>query len=653
MMLWFLLYPMKKREITFSSFLAWHLVYIFLISFDQNLGLVKNLFGGFELLGVKAVEFVESTANLSRNGLLAQICPSPCLKISDFRVTKIRKLGRNSRYDSTYYIESPEFIDAKMSQFSRQSFAPVDFVRSLMNCWVISAHVTGLLSFLLFFSKNPNRELINQFLNAWWPNFTIGFGYQVDVFFLLSGFLVVWNFLSKRGGINDGEGREKGSVWGMAVEVLLYFLHRIFRFWPATLAALLLSLFLGDYGLDTWGKVLTCFTYPFTAHSPMAIGIMWSNRVDLICSTILFATCLLLERISTSRTSTNPSSTSNTSSSSSTPSTPSTTHSLFTYRNSLLLLFVSFLPKVYRFLTLKPRPSYLKLKNAGLDLMLPAYMVEERLAYHKEILYPGKQLDITTAFQNPLKVYVLKHDYFRFHQRIPPFFVGMVLAVVIYRLLEKQQKETEEKKGRAGLHWFSHLLHGCYLCLSLLLALLPLLMSALGKRTTLEELQEQSLQARDESYFTQELPFLPDFFISAVNRPLFAAAWGYLLYRLLLPSSHPLSLPSFISRISHWRLFHYLALYSYGAYSVHMKVLMEVLWKYFPPPVAGDVIHSSSLTVYYLSAFALVYGLSFACGVVIHHLFEVPCQSLIFSPLLSFIGRLLLPKSGKKTTKEN
>jgi hypothetical protein len=314
----------------------------------------------------------------------------------------------------------------------------------------------------------------------------------------------------------------------------------------------------------------------------------------------------------------------------------------------MLATLVSFLPKLYRFLTYVPRISYMKLKNTGLDLMVPAYMVQERLDFHHDVLYPGRCPDLQQATNSPLKLYVMRSDYVVFHQRITPFFIGMVLGLLIFEETERRRKAQEAGTSVAAprLSVLSRLLHFVYLALSVFMASTPLLLSLFGERLSLEQLQEQSRRAKDPAYMTTELPFVPDLFVSVLNRPLYAAAWAYLLYRLLLPSDHPLSLAApWQVRLMSWRGFHWLAVYSSGLYSAHMKVMMDLLWGLLPPAFFADW----SLSSYFLVGLALVYSLSLALGALLVHFVERPLTDLLCQPLLRGLERLLYPSKDKQS----
>jgi peptidoglycan/LPS O-acetylase OafA/YrhL len=509
---------------------------------------------------------------------------------------------------------------------TERTLEAVDFIRSLMSIWVVGCHVTGLLSYLLFFTSKPNQRLMNEFLSAWWPNFVIGLGYQVDVFFVISGFLLTWKFLSTHSKNPDAL-KNKNIV----KEVFLQFWKRVFRLWPVTLGATILSLVFGDYGIDSPRKILELFTYPSTAHGPMATGIQWSNRMDTICSTILFIVCYLLEY-----------------------------WQLWSYWNCLSLVFLSFLPKIWRFATVLPRISYLKLKNAGLDLMIPAYMVKERIHYYHNVLYPGKCLEIQDPFDSPLKLYVMKWDYLVFHQRIPPFFIGLFLAYVLHqeymkipkKLSPKDQENDGKTQERFPVGRGKKFLHGIYLFLSLFMVASPLLLSILGKKLTYEELQEQSTRSHTPEYFEMNLPFGADFFVSAVNRPLYATAWAYLIYRFCLPAVHPLALsvpflPTEMKMLFS-SSFGFLAENSFAIYCVHMKVMMEVMWNYFPPMD----FQNKSLSEYFLFTFAIVFSFSLLVGMAIHYCLEIPLTNYLFQPLLKYMNSALYKKNRSSNLKE-
>jgi peptidoglycan/LPS O-acetylase OafA/YrhL len=507
----------------------------------------------------------------------------------------------------------------------------IDGLRSLMNIWVVACHVTGLLTYFIFFTKDENENQKREFLASKWPDFAIGFGYQVDVFFVISGFLLTWNFFkrfSKKEKTDDAMETAVGhqnqittsnlSVYqenlklkdtNLFKETFLFALKRLFRFWPGTLGAILLSMILGDYLINDFKVVLSLFTYPISRELPMAFGVSWSNRLDFICSCIVYTVCYLFEK-----------------------------YSLWSFTSCLSLVFLSFLPKLIRFLTLIPRPSYLKLKQAGVELIIPMYMFQQRLEYHQTVLYPEKfhPVDIP-LLDSEIKKWVMKNEYMIFHQRITPFFIGMMLAYVLSQQYSQQSKQNSQKTTLVY-----RIFHSVMLLFAFVFAFQPLLIGCFAPKVSLEQFYLKKVLFTDP-----DPPLLPDLFISCLNRPLYASAFAYLLYRTMLPTDHFLSLP-FLKRFLELPIFSFLSRYSYGIYSVHYKVMMEVMWNYFPP----KTFINKSILFWFLYCFLICYLVSLMIAIGIYYFIEKPSQKYLFQPLLMRLNKELEKGNVKEKSKE-
>jgi peptidoglycan/LPS O-acetylase OafA/YrhL len=534
------------------------------------------------------------------------------------------------------------------------SFKAIDGLRSLMNIWVVACHVTGLLVYFIFYAKEENDTQKREFLASKWPDFAIGFGYQVDVFFVISSFLLTWNFFTKYSkkektedetdlsnepkvtfaSFNDTDftatssnlkteeteviaksSSSQSSVVSKRLkgknfvkETLLLLCKRLFRLWPGVIAAILISSILGDYLMDNVSVVLSLFGFPITRNVPMSFVVNWSSNVDCVCSVILFLVCYGLEY-----------------------------HQLWSLPMTVTLAVLSFVPKLVRFLTLMPRPSYLKIKQTGIGMFLPLYMDQPRLDYYQNILYPGRFNASDTVVRNTIKEYVMQKEYLVFHQRITPFFIGMILAYLIRKEYSSSRNKKEERRPRTN-----KVFHSIFLGFSILFAFQPLFVAIIGgSKGTLEELQTSKVQFTDP-----DPPLLPDLFLSCINRSLYATAFAYLLYRALLPSNHPLSLSGW-KKFLELPVFSFLARYSYLIYCFHMKVMMEIMWNYFPPKFFTSSTSSTPLPIvlHFLFSFLLTYSISLFFAIIFHHFFEIPLQKYFFSPLLSKIEYILYAKN--------
>ena len=476
----------------------------------------------------------------------------------------------------------------------------VDGLRCIMNIWVVAAHVTGVVSFFLFFAANPQTDKQQEFLSAGWPDLSNGLGYQVDIFFMLTGFLLTWSFLEKSSS-SSSTSSAKSEKKNFVTEVLLQFVKRVFRLWPATMAALVLSWYLGDYRMNEWKFALSQLLYPLDRNNPVALVIGWSNQVDIVCSTILFAVCYLLDAFG-----------------------------LWSTLSCLILTIVSFLPKLVNFLTLTPRASYIKLKQSGFYPYFPMFMSPERTRFFETTLFAGQFDADETRLSAPYKAYIMQNDYLVFHQRITPFFVGLMLA---YNLREELHRPSNKV-----LSWKGKVFHGLSFFLACLFASQPFLLAAFAPKPTLELIRSQHTSLEDP-----DPPIVPDFLVSCLNRSLYAAAFAYFLYRCLLPVNHPLHF-RLLNKVWSHPVFQSISKYSYAIYCTHNRLIFEILLKYVPP----RVFEHMSVRTHFVFGFVTTYVLSLLVGAVIYHGVEEPLTEYVFGPILRSLRRLMYPRDEKK-----
>jgi len=133
-------------------------------------------------------------------------------------------------------ITKPISIAAEIIHQPTKAFPVIDFLKGLSVLMVILFHVF----FAVFFLFKKDLEKLNQFIQSIpsWMSFILSSDKAVDIFFLLSSFLLSYGLLkvySKRQSIDIGR----------------FYLHRFFRIYPLFLVALLF------YGLADMNKLLT------------------------------------------------------------------------------------------------------------------------------------------------------------------------------------------------------------------------------------------------------------------------------------------------------------------------------------------------------------------------------------------------------------
>lgn len=283
--------------------------------------------------------------------------------------------------------------------------------------------------------------------------------------------------------------------------------------------------------------------------------------------------------------------------------------------------------------------------------MLPLYMSQDRVRYYTQELFPNTFEAERNVDSSILKIYIMKNEYLVFHQRITPFFIGFVLAYIISKL--KTNSSEDKLVNKRSLSYIAYLLfHGFALLFSVLFAFQPLLLATVSQKgdvPTPEDYQKISSTNFDASAIPEDdnvvVPIGPDIFVSLLNRPLYASSFAYLLYRALLPKDHVLQLRS-LSSILELPILQFLAKFSYPIYIVHMRVILEVTWKYFAYKSSLPLVNNS-VFLYFLAAFIISYVLSLALAMVVHNFVELPAQ-IVFGKLINHLESVLYGPNAKK-----
>lgn len=160
--------------------------------------------------------------------------------------------------------KKPYSIAQNIIQQPNKAFPVVDFLKGLSVLMVILFHIFFAVFFL--FKKDP--EKLQQFVDSIPPglSFVLAFDKAVDIFFMLSSFLLSYALLKvfdKKHSIHIGR----------------FYLHRFFRIYPLFLVALLL------YGLADLNKLLQDGWYSLlfieNIFSKGIIPVQWSLSIEM------------------------------------------------------------------------------------------------------------------------------------------------------------------------------------------------------------------------------------------------------------------------------------------------------------------------------------------------------------------------------------
>lgn len=464
---------------------------------------------------------------------------------------------------------------------SERGFPVIDGLRSLLTCWVVACHVIGQFLFVVHCGSPQDPEKRDYLATTWWSFLAQGLGYQVDVFFLISGFLTTYGFLHKKS-------HYSGSLLR---DVPLFAIRRLLRLWPMVLVQVAISYLLSDYRADDWQVLLSAFAFPISPKMPAAFVVAWSTRVDLICTFLLLLTITAMDRLG-----------------------------MLNFRAAAVVATLSLIPAIWRFLSMQDAVSYTMLRHSGnpSDFFIPVFMTVERQTFLEEHLYPGSFDYAFHAEPSARKYTLISLAYSVWHQRMTPFFVGMALAFAL------RNKASTSSEGK--LTWLSHLRHGVLLCLAWLNVLQPVLLSLLNKR-----------KASSSPYSSDHLPPLgSDLFLSVFHRQLFALSFAYLLYCALLPATHVYHLRSLHSLLG-GSFLSKLGKYSYGVFALHMVVLMEVMFRYFPPRAVPAILGTENPAVQFVFLWMVTYLATLAVAVGVFHAFEEPVQRRVIAPIVRWM----------------
>ncbi|WP_168188947.1 acyltransferase family protein [Thiomicrorhabdus sediminis] len=160
-----------------------------------------------------------------------------------------------------------------------KAFIEVDFLKGLSVLMVITFHV--FFAVFVVFKKQP--EALQLFIDSIPPamSFVLGFDKAVDIFFMLSSFLLTYSLL------NIHEKKQD-------ISVSRFYLHRFFRIYPLFVVALLL------YGLADIDKLLRDGWYSLlfieNIFSKGIIPVQWSLSIEMQFYLIMPWLILLLLR---------------------------------------------------------------------------------------------------------------------------------------------------------------------------------------------------------------------------------------------------------------------------------------------------------------------------------------------------------------------
>lgn len=150
----------------------------------------------------------------------------------------------------------------------------VEGIRSIYAVWVILVHIFMHSGFL---ASRRGAEYLRLHKTFILPRLGSLLGLQVDVFFLLSGFLFTLQYRKSF---------KKYSLFGGVVYTIM---KKFFRIAPIASVVFGLSYLSNDYNADKLSYLIGILTFDlrYVRHGPVALGPSWSNSVDVNACVIL------------------------------------------------------------------------------------------------------------------------------------------------------------------------------------------------------------------------------------------------------------------------------------------------------------------------------------------------------------------------------
>jgi peptidoglycan/LPS O-acetylase OafA/YrhL len=139
--------------------------------------------------------------------------------------------------------------------------------------------------------------------------------------------------------------------------------------------------------------------------------------------------------------------------------------------------------------------------------------------------------------------------------------------------------------------------------------------------------KQASLETEDLSQTL--LPIAPvDVVFTMVLRPLFASCVGYLLYRCLLPSNHPLKL-HMLSNFLSLSVFQHLGVLTYSVYIIHFRIVFEVMFGLLPPTLLDSLQGGAQRGVEHVFMYAIItYVITLCIAYFMYYFIETPLHRL-------------------------
>jgi peptidoglycan/LPS O-acetylase OafA/YrhL len=399
----------------------------------------------------------------------------------------------------------------------RRDFTAIEGIRVIFNGWVVLLHSFTLVC-LETKVNVTDPQTFRNLISVPYGGLVKLFAAQVDVFFVISGFLLSMQLLS----------RSEGDL-GWA-DVIIVVVKKMIRLLPGALFVAVILFLVGDTGTESfWLLMRRTFVFEMNEEiAPTSLIVTWSNRVDVIAGGVLTAVIVALKPHLLGKNG---------------------------YIWISVIVFLSMMPATYLYFTYpKVSVAYQLQQNIWLPLYIDSaerrVWMEQRFGIRNIPVYPP----------NDARQLYAHHLYLPWYSRMSPCFIGCWLAIAYI----KSGTAVYQSRGR----------HAVYLLASLFVLSLPVLLGVTNAKLLAERL--------DPSYVFTRLkqplpPTLSDLIATVALRPIFSSAAAYIIFRLLLPCDHPQAFKTLASFLS-LPIFQRLGILTYSIYINHFRV-QGISWR--------------------------------------------------------------------------
>ena len=455
-------------------------------------------------------------------------------------------------------------------------------MRGLYSSWVVACHVATILAYVQLI--HPDSRRIQAVHKAVWFVVAVGFGYQVDAFFMLSGFLLANTMVPR-----ISSGSKVSTVTTTFFRLVHYTIKRVFRFWPTFAAVVIFCMCLRDFNSFNFSQSIaeSVFLFPISPNVPLAFAASWSNRVDIECGLILIVAMSVLHLFG-----------------------------MLNIFGGIVTVLLSLVPKFYRFLS-DPSLSYLALGREAIPLTqkyLPIFFQPHKQVWLKELtgLPPNDVLGITMS---PLKKAVISSEYLVQHQRITPFFIGLVAYLVLQKI--RSPSTSSEKYRNNASYVAKTFIHNVMLSFSIILVLAPVFIALLKLK----------MQPGSDTETTRPSPSLAfEVVFNVLGRSLFASANAYILLSSIVPDTSIMH-SSLLKALFEHPILQFMGKLSFGVYMTHFIIVVYVTMIIFKPDRL-DVIVGTNIFHHFVVCFLFVYAMSLMVAYVMNVYVEIPCLKI-------------------------